>query len=157
MFDLEREVAAWSAALHADRCGSAAAVAEVVDHLYCEIDRARSEGLSDEQAFRAAVSRLGARTELAGEAAKNRSLLARGCAAAMRYDRSVASAEQRWLFMAHALLWAALMLGTSLIISKSATSRTLGVMLTGALTSAWWVSQQILQRALCQKGARGAE
>lgn len=157
MFDLEREVAAWSAALHADRCGSAAALAEVVDHLYCEIDRARTEGLSDEQAFRVAVSRLGARTELVAEAAKNRSLLAQGCAYLARYDRSLARAEHRRTFLAHAMLWAALIMGASLIVSKADTSRTVGLLLMGILAGLWWISQQILQSALGRNSAGRAE
>ena len=42
MFDLDKEVATWSEALHARRCRRAADVAETIDHLYCEIDLQRA-------------------------------------------------------------------------------------------------------------------
>ena len=105
MFDLEKEVAAWSAGVDAGRCRQAASVAELSDHLYCEIERAREDGLSDEQAFRAAVAKLGRADDLTTEHAKGRSVLGRLCAAAARYDD--AHGESRELLLAHAILWAA--------------------------------------------------
>jgi hypothetical protein len=155
MFDLEKEVAAWSESVHADRCRRAESVAELSDHLHCEIDRARASGMSDEAAFTAAVARLGAAPELAAEHAKNRNLLQAGCAAALRYERSV-SPGQRGLLLAHAILWAALILASSLVLSKSAAPATLGYLLIGVLVPSWWASEQILRRALRPKRAGGA-
>ncbi|MCU1348966.1 MAG: hypothetical protein JWO56_1996, partial [Acidobacteria bacterium] len=88
MFDLDREVASWSAKVHAERCQPAAGVAELTDHLYCEIDRGRARGLSDEEAFRAAIARVGSAPELTTEHAKNRSALGTVCRVAARLDGS---------------------------------------------------------------------
>lgn len=148
MFDLEKEVAAWSAAVHAESCRDAAHAAELSDHLHCEIERARAEGMSDEQAFRAAVAKLGARRELSAEEAKNRSLLGVACAAVAAYDGAHAGRERRGLFMGHALLWAALILATSLLLSKSSTPDLLSFLIVGVMVPIWWASQELLRRAL---------
>ena len=157
MFDLEKEVAAWSEAVHVDRCRDAARVAELSDHLHCEIDRARAEGLSDERAFAAAVARLGRGPELAAEHAKNRSILGRACAAVARYDRLDSSGGHRGVLIAHSMLWASVMLGTSLVMSKTAASGTLGSLLIVVLIPSWWGSELILRRALRRKTKRNQE
>jgi hypothetical protein len=153
MFDLEKEVAAWSEALHARRCRSAADVAETVDHLYCEIDLQRAEGRSDEEAFRLAVAKLGAQPDLAAEAAKNRSLLASACSTA-RHERP-ARAQGPFL-ITHALLWAALMLGTSLVLSRSRVPNTASLVLVLVLIPGWWTSEHLLRRVLRDKPTGGA-
>ncbi len=153
MFDLEQEVAAWSQTVHADRCRHAESVAELSDHLLCEIERARAQGLSDEQAFAAAVAKLGAGSELAAEHAKNRSLLGSACAVAARHERAE-SRGQGGLLMAHAIIWAALILGTSLILSKTDAGAFRSLLLTVVLLpTCWWASEQVLRRALRNKGA----
>ncbi|HTQ81171.1 MAG TPA: hypothetical protein VMM92_14325 [Thermoanaerobaculia bacterium] len=154
MFDLEKEVAAWSEAVHAGRCGHAGEVAELSDHLYCEIDRARATGLSDEQAFAAAVAKLGSRPELAAEHAKNRSLLQAGCAALLNGERSLARGERR-LLIAHGLLWAALMLVYSLVSVKLEVPRTSGWLLSCVLIPGWFASELLLRRALRMKPRSG--
>lgn len=155
MFDLEKEVAAWCEAVHADGCRNAASVAELRDHLYCEIDRARAEGLSNELAFAAAVTKLGPRPELTAEHAKNRSLLRTGCAMAARYERSGSSGEHRGLLIAHSILWASVMVATSMLMSKPTVSDASGWLLLGVLVPSWWGSEQILRRALRQKRKGG--
>lgn len=155
MFDLEKEVAAWSEAVYADRCSRAAGVAELSDHLYCEIDRGRASGLSDEAAFRAAVARLGAAPALAAEHVKNRSLLQRACAAAMRYERSGWKREDRSLLLAHAILWAALMLAYSLVAHRAMARDVAVWLLLGVLMPCWWASEQLLRRALRAKRVGG--
>jgi hypothetical protein len=151
LFDLDQEVAAWSATVHAGRCRQAASVAELSDHLYCEIDRARAEGLSDEQAFAAAAAKLGPGPDLAAEHAKNRSLLGTACAAAARDERSEPSRQRRWLLLAHAILWAVVILASSAALSKTAAPAAFGWMLSGVLVPIWWASEQILRRALRRK------
>jgi hypothetical protein len=146
MFDLDKEVAAWSRAMHAERCRETAHAAELSDHLHCEIERGRAQGLSDEQAFKAAVAKLGAQPELEAEESKNRSLLGTVCAAAGRYERL--RAGHTGLFLAHALLWAALMLATSAVLSKSSAPQAFAWLLTGVLVPTWWASEQLLRRAL---------
>ena len=157
MFDLEKEVAAWSQAVHADRCRNAGRVAELTDHLHCEIDRARAEGVSDERAFAAAVARLGQGQELAAEHAKDRSVLRKACAVVARYDRMESSGGHRGLLIAHSMLWASVMLATSLMMSRAAASGTLGLLLIVVLVPSWWGSELILRRALRHKPKRKQE
>ena len=147
MFDLDKEVTAWSEAVYAGRCRRAASVAELSDHLYCEIDRARADGLPDEQAFAAAVAKLGSGPELAAEDAKNRSVLQTACATAARSERGL-TGEHRKLLLAHAILWAALILGSSLVLSKTAAPKSLEMLFVSLLIPIWWASEQLLRRAL---------
>jgi len=155
VFDLEREVAAWSEAVHASRCRNAASVAELSDHLHCEIDRARSEGMSDEMAFAAAVAKLGEKHELSAEHAKNRSILGKIYAADARYARSISSGQHRGLLIAHAMIWAVLILASSLVMSKTDARETFVLLITCVWGPLWWGSDQILRRALHQGPGRG--
>ena len=155
MFELDREVTAWSEAVHADRCRNAASTAELSDHLYCEIDRAHAEGLSDEQAFATAVARLGPASKLAAEHVKNRSLLGAGCAVAARFEHGESSAHQRWLLVAHAVVWATAVIATSLVM-KSAGSGAAEWVLLLILIPSWLGSEQILRRALRSRPKGGA-
>jgi hypothetical protein len=156
MFDLDREVAAWSAAVYAERCQPAAGVEELSDHLYCEIDRARGEGLSEEEAFNAAIARLGSAPELKAEHAKNRSALGAACQVVAKADRLGASPEYRRLLLAHALVWAAVMIASALVLKKTAAPETFGWLLIGVFFPLWWASDQILRRAVRRRPAGGA-
>lgn len=150
MFDLDREVASWSAALQGERCHDAARVAELTDHLYCEIDRAREEGLSDEEAFRTAVARIGSVAELTEEHAKNRSMV---CAVAAKIEPPVSNPEHRGPLIAHALIWASLIIASSLLFSKSEAPNFYGYLLTGVFVPLWWASDRLLRSALRRKDA----
>lgn len=154
MFDLDRAVATWTESVFADRCVSDARVAELKDHLYCEIERLRAEGHSAEQAFQSAVATLGETTALAAEAAKDRSVLATACVALARAERRDLRRAFRAPLMAHAILWAAVMLGIALMLSKSATPDSLSFLTISLLVPCWWASEQILRRAL-EQGAAG--
>ena len=156
MFELDREVTAWSEAVHAGRCGGSASVAELRDHLYCEIDRARAEGLPDERAFAAAVARLGPARELAAEHAKDRSLLGAGCALAARLERGGAGLPHRGLQVAHGILWATVTLATSLLLSRTASRSTSEWVLLLVLIPSWLGSEQILRRALRRSAGSAA-
>jgi hypothetical protein len=148
MFDLDREVANWSAKVHAERCQPAAGVAELTDHLYCEIDRGRVAGLSDEEAFRAATARLGAAPELTAEHAKNRSALGTVCRVAGRLDGSWTNSEDRRALLAHGMIWASLMIGFSIVMSKAAPAAVSLSLLFGIILPLWLASEQLLRRAL---------
>jgi hypothetical protein len=150
MFDLDREVTAWSAAIHATGCRSAAEVAELSDHLYCEIDRARAEGLSDEGAFRAAVARVGSARELMAEHAKNRSALGTVCQVAARLD-GVANPDHRPFLLAHAVIWAALIIASSLVLPKA-----VAVWFLVVASPLWWASDQLLRAALRNRSVSGS-
>lgn len=149
MFDLDREVATWSASVHARRCTPETSAAELADHLYCEIDRGRAAGLSDEEAFRAAISRLGSTEQLASEHEKNRPAV---CQLAARLDHSSGTtAEERQILIANALIWASLMIAFSLVLSKSAVANTVSLTLMGLLAPLWWASDRLVRQALRQR------
>lgn len=148
MFDLDREVTTWSAAANAARCRPAAGIAEMKDHLYCEIDRARAEGMPDEQAFRTAIARLGSATDLTAETAKNRSALGDACQVVARLDGPLPSADHRRLLIVHALVWAALMIATSLVLKKTAGPEVSSWLLIGILIPLWLASDLVLRSVL---------
>jgi hypothetical protein len=151
MFDLDREVTKWTAAVHAERCASAAVagVTELTDHLYCEIDRGRAEGLSDEAAFRAAIARLGGSPALTAEIAKNRSAFAGVCRIVAKLEGPFpASAEHRRILVAHGLIWATLMIATSLILVTTDAAKSSLVLLIVMYTPLWQASDLLLRRAL---------
>jgi hypothetical protein len=152
MFDLEKEVETWSRAVHADRCRAGESIAELSDHLLCEIEHGRGEGLSAEQAFKAAVMKLGSAPQLAAESAKNRSLLQVACAATRDTDSGSSSA--RGLLQAHAILWAAVMVASALL-SMPAPMGYIWLLI-GVLIPGWWASEQILRRALRLNRPAGA-
>jgi hypothetical protein len=156
MFNLDREVAAWSAAVHAERCQPSAGIAELTDHLYCEIDRARAEGLSDEEAFRTAVARVGSAPELTAEHAKNRSALGAACQVALKLDGPGFNSEHRGLLAAHAAIWAALMIVLALVLRKATSPELSAWLLIGILIPLWLASDQILRAALRRRPAGGA-
>jgi hypothetical protein len=154
MFDIDREVATWSAAVHAERCRSSAPVAELSDHLYCEIERARAEGLSDEAAFRMAIARVGSSAELTAEHAKNGSALGSVCQVAVKIDRS-SSPEHRRLLLGHALVWAALIIVCAIVLKQSGASEVFAWLLIVAFVPLWLASDQLMQRALRTRRASG--
>jgi hypothetical protein len=154
MFDLDREVTAWSTSVHAERCRAAAGVAELSDHLYCEVDRGRAEGLSDEEAFRAATARLGSVSELTAEEAKNRSALGTVCQVAAKLDGAGVRPDHRGALLAHALIWASLIIATSMILSKSAVRDVYSLLLMVVFVPLWWASDQLLRSVLRRQAAR---
>ena len=155
MFDLEKEVAAWSEAVYADRCLNASRVTELRDHLHCEIEGMRAAGLSEQQAFEAAVAKLGSRTGLAVEHAKNRSRLVALLCTVASVDRRVLGRGTGGMLMGHAILWASVMIATSLLLSKSALKADASVVLILVLAPAWWASDQILRAALRRRSGGG--
>ncbi len=150
MFDLRRAVDTWSQTVRSGRCEGSESVDELTDHLYCEIDRARAEGMSDEQAFAAAVARIGAPKALVAEKAKNYTFRQTVCALEAR-DASL-SGNGRSLLVAHAVLWAAVILAASILLSRSSASMTFAFFLTGVLVPAWWASELLLRRGLRRAG-----
>jgi hypothetical protein len=155
MFDLDREVATWSASVYTRRCHPTAGVAELTDHLYCEIERARSEGQSDEEAFRTATARLGSLSELAAEHEKNRSALGTACQVVAKLDGPHLTAEDRRLLLAHSVVWGALMIACALVLKKSTANEVFAWLLTGVFVPLWLASDRLLRRAMRQRPARG--
>ena len=75
MFDLDKEIHAWCRSIHSNGWKRASSHAELMDHLYCEVERLSEEGLSEIQAFLAATERMGTVEDLRIEHSKNRNLL----------------------------------------------------------------------------------
>lgn len=148
MFDLKREVAAWSAQVHQGRCRTAEEIAELTDHLYCEIERARTEGLGEEEAFHAAIAKLGSTTQLSAEHAKNRSKLS----AILQYDCAASSPEQRRILLGHALIWASLQIASALIVAGRDMPEMYGWFSITAVFPLWWASDRLLRTALKMNG-----
>lgn len=97
---------------------------------------------------------MGVSRQLAGEHAKNRSMLKSACAAAMRYERRDWNAGYGGRLMAHAIIWASLLVGASLIVSSTDASVGTGLMLISVMTALWWVSEQVHRHALRQGSPR---
>ncbi len=149
MFELDREVANWTSAAYADQCRRSDSLAELRDHLYCEIEQGRATGLTDEHAFAAAVAKIGPGVRLAAEHAKNRSWLGRACATLERWDRWDSGGGQRGLLVGHGILWAALTISLALFTRGS--SKDFGMWLIVILVPCWLGSEQILRQALKQR------
>lgn len=71
MFNLEQEIQNWCVKVFENQ----SEMDEAIDHLYCEIERLHSEGLTEEQAFAEATKRYGDAYEVRKELNKNRNLL----------------------------------------------------------------------------------
>jgi hypothetical protein len=74
MFRLDREISNWCAALTRRGQLSKAELDEIRDHLLTEIETLRQRGASEEEAFRAAVDKLGSVEDLSQEYSKNHRL-----------------------------------------------------------------------------------
>ncbi|MEZ4726918.1 MAG: permease prefix domain 1-containing protein [Caldilineaceae bacterium] len=74
-FELDKEVQIWCRAVHRFGWNRQARIAELADHLYCEIEQLQAAGLSAEVAFRTATEQLGDVAQLQSEHIKNATLL----------------------------------------------------------------------------------
>ena len=81
---------------------------------------------------------------LANEHAKDRSLLAKVCA----YERRGSKGVRSDLLISHAVVWASLMIATSLLLSKSTMPDTPSIMIIIVFVPLWMASEQILRLAM---------
>lgn len=155
MFNLDREVASWSDAVNAERCQPSAGAAELSDHLYCEIERRRQEGLTDEAAFHAAVARLGTAGDLSSEHVKNRSAIGVACRF-LGHQQGKSRSRLLRLEVAHAVIWATLFIVTASVLKMTAVPGVSAWLLTAIFIPLWLASQQIVQAAArARTGGRG--
>jgi len=125
MFDLDREVKAWCSGILPDDCAQSDKRQELEDHLYSEIARLETRGLSQEQAFTTATDRMGEAKMLMSEYSKNRSFVSRLCALDRRLSGTGALTspslrkKANRLLIGHAILWAAAMLATAFVLRQS--------------------------------------
>jgi hypothetical protein len=80
MPQLDRRIEEWAQDLIAIGSLGEAGIDELTDHLYCLVISSLEAGLSEEDAFAAAVQKIGSQADLLGEFAKNRDLLSNLCA-----------------------------------------------------------------------------
>ena len=149
MFDLDREVHAWCRSIHTTWFNRDARVEELKDHLYCEIERLRAEGLSDEQAFLYATERLGSVDELLTEHAKNRHWL-------VGWRDSMSLKKAASLIIAISLLFAAAIILSSYLLNDTQYeqhSQTVVYL----LIALWWIPYSILIAGLGGQSSIKAE
>ena len=79
MFELDQAVDAWCRSIHTSAYNRNERLEELKDHLYCVVERFRTEGLSEQQAFSKATEHMGDVGMLAIEHAKNKSLRFKFC------------------------------------------------------------------------------
>ena len=112
MFDLDKEIAAWSSSL-AHRCGRADVVAELEDHLRTDIDHLVAEGVPLDRAFELAVTRLGSTANLDAEYEKNRSVVQRLLSRLARWDAMVMKGG----VAGHSVIFASVIVAIAIILA----------------------------------------
>ncbi len=155
MFELDRAIADWSADAQPEGCRNPARMAELEDHLRCEIERGREAGLSDEAAFHAAVRRVGTARALAAEHRRARGPWARACAALMAAERAPRGAAARKLLLTNAFLWASLMVAAAFVLRHESKPSTFAWLITGVILPLSWGSDHLLRQAL-RGGSEGS-
>lgn len=133
LFDLEREIDAWSEKAYGSPCrDKAATLDELKDHLHCEIERLETEGRTREEAFWIATAKLGESTRSASGSRDGRAL-----------NRGR---------IAHAIIWAAVMIATAIVLAKSDARESSTYLLIVVLIPAWYMSDLLLSRFLRASG-----
>ena len=92
MFQLDKAVDEWCNQIIEE--GSAEALAELKDHLYCEVDNQLAQGLTPEQAFVAATEKLGDPSKLRAEWHKNRNLFSQALCRIRQLETNISA---RWI------------------------------------------------------------
>ena len=151
MFDLKQQVRDWCRAAVPETCGDEAQLAELEDHLYCEIERLEGTGLSQSDAFAQATKRMGEARMLTNEYAKNQTFAARLCALDRRLsgvdrieDPKLKKKASR-LLIGNSLLWAAAMIATALLSRDSANA---GYLVPGVFVPLWFGSFLLINTTL---------
>ena len=156
MFNLDEEIDALSHRVYASRCRNAAHMAELRDHLYCEIEQLRARGMSDEQAFAAARAKFGAGSAFARELAKNLTPAELLCEWAARYDRGIADPRWRSAFIVHGAVWALVILVAAIAIKHAHLSESWSWLFTAVMIPLWYASELLLRNVLAHNSQGGA-
>lgn len=156
MFDVNAAVDEWVIRTLGEQCRDSKRATELADHLHCEIEAARAEGRSAEEAFALATTRMGAPGALAEELAKNRSALAAVCEPLMREERRWrGSGSASTLLLAHALLWAAGLIASAVWLASSHADAATRWTVVGTMPPLWYASDLVVKRLLGASPARG--
>jgi len=147
MFQTEKEVRAWCASIVPDDCGQDRHLDELEDHLLSEIERLRATGLGEEQAFNAAIKRMGEAKMLMSEYSKNRSFVSRLCAldrklsgTGMITDPTLRKQAKR-LILGHAILWAAALVACTVLFLDSENVNTMSTLV---IIPLWFASYLLI-------------
>ena len=148
MFDLDREIDSWCRDVLGARCVNTAGMDELVDHVHCEVEKLRGQGMNAEEAFNAATERMGDTRELAREYTKNYGPVARLVQKLMRLENCAAHRVHYKLFIGHALAWATAMIVTALVANAFDAPKSIAGAITLALILGYVGSEHLLRKAL---------
>lgn len=143
MFDLEREIANWSATL-SQRCGREADVAELEDHLRATFEGLSADGMPPEKAFGLAVNRIGNIAEIDAEYEKNRSPLARFHSRLARWDRSLSRGSGRQRELGLAIIFASLIIAFSILLADANVSDSSAILYVIIVAGPLWLASRML-------------
>jgi hypothetical protein len=137
MFNLEQAVDQWCAEICGVQSNSDSEQSnldELKDHLYCMVEHFQGQGMDDEEAFNAARDALGETQSLKTEFARTHSWNTVLCAKLEDHQSQVMSAEamQNSLtkaIVANAIIWAAAIIGTALLLRGSDSNESVVLML----------------------------
>lgn len=148
MFDLDAAIEAWCRQVHPDGPEAELRAAELADHLHCEVDRLREEGLDAEPAFLRATSALGDPDALRSEARRAgrtvRSVAWALCTLNSRRLGVLLSAPERAaLLLTLSLVFAGAMMATSALLGDADSSQTA----THLWIAVWWIPFSVIAAA----------
>lgn len=137
MFKLEQAVDQWCAeicGIQSNSDSEQSNLDELKDHLYCMVEHFQGQGMDDEEAFNAARDALGETQSLKAEFARTHSWNTVLCAKLENHQNQVMSAEamQNSLtkaIVANAIIWAAAIIGTALLLRGSDSNESVVLML----------------------------
>lgn len=117
-FDLTKAVQQWCELVLSNDSIKSKNIDELKDHLYCQIEHFQQQGEDDKQAFQRAIEQMGEIDMLSDEYGKNRSFLQKLCA--FEYgtvaDHAKETMSIKLAIIQQSILWAAAIIGTSLMI-----------------------------------------
>lgn len=145
MFDLDKEVAAWSSTM-AQRCGREADIAELEDHLRSAFEHLSAEGVPPERAFELAVSRMGSVADIDAEYEKNRSLFSKLHSKVVSWDRSLTKGSRSGQEIGLALIFASLIIAVAVLLSSTDLDGTTAASyLLLVSLPLWWASRALIR------------
>ena len=118
MFNLNQAIQQWCELELSNDSIKSKNIDELIDHLYCEVEQFIKNGKSEEQAFKAAIEKMGEIDMLAGEYEKNRSFLQKLCA--FEYGtvgQNTNPNKTKSSILSQSILWASAMIASALIIT----------------------------------------
>ena len=124
-FDLNKAVQQWCELVLCNDSIKSKNIEELKDHLYCQIEQLQEQGKNDKDAFKLAIEKMGEADMLSNEYEKNRTFLQKLCA--FEYgtvaDLAKPTVSKKSVIIQQSILWAAAIIGTSLLIEDKEQAR----------------------------------